>query len=292
MNTFSGLWQSMRPSQWVKNVLLFAALIFAKHLFDFGYVSRALIAFGLFCLLSGAVYIFNDLRDVAKDRYHPQKSQRPIAAGRVSTSAAVWFALLLIALGIGGSFVFLDQNFAWLTAFYVLLNLVYSTWLKGLVILDVMVLAVFYVLRAVAGAVAIAVVFSPWLILCTFLLALFLGFGKRRHELTLLTDGAGQHRPILNEYSAQFLDQMIAIVTALTVVAYIFYTVSDDVIRHFGTTNLVYTVPFVIYGIFRYLYLIHLKQRGGSPSQVVISDRPLMISNVLWLITVAIIIYG
>lgn len=259
-------------------------------MFDIPSAVAAVEAFALFCLLSGAVYLVNDLVDLEKDRLHPVKCQRPLPAGRLSLGLARGTAALLTVVGLVGSFA-LGAPFG-LTAFiYFALMIAYSFLLKNVVILDVLTLSFGFVLRAIAGAVAISVAFSNWLLVCTMLLALFLSLTKRRHELTLLAGGAVEHRRILGEYSPYLLDQMIAVVTASTVLSYALYTQSAETVFKFGTDRLVWTLPFVLYGIFRYLYLVHQRDEGGNPSLVLYSDRPLLAAVGLWTISVIAIIY-
>ena len=280
----------LRPAQWVKNLLVFAALIFAKHLFVPESVGRALIAFASFCLLASAAYVFNDLLDVENDRRHPVKRSRPLASGRVSVAAgrALAVGLAAVAVAIAAP---LGRSFVEIAVAYAVLQVLYSIALKNLVILDAMTIAAGFVLRAVGGGVAIAVQVSPWLIICTFLLALFLGFSKRRHELVLLEEEAGAHRASLREYSPYFLDQMISVVTASTVVAYAFYTVSPEVREKLHTDSLYLTIPFVLYGIFRYLYLVHQREGGGNPTHELLSDRPLWVNLLLWIGTAVWLLY-
>ncbi len=281
---------SMRPVQWVKNVLIFAGLIFSQNFFSPPLFLKSLFAFVLFCGISSSVYILNDILDLKNDRLHPLKSKRALASGELSISSALTFSLILGIISIALSF-FLQRNFGLIVVIYFLLNLFYSLYLKRLVILDVMCVGAGFVLRALAGAVVIEVVISSWLVVCTTLLALFLGFSKRRHELTLLQDDATQHRRILAEYSPYFLDQMIAVVTASTVVAYAFYTLSPEVMEKLGTKYMDLTIPFVLYGIFRYLYLIHQRKEGGRPTRMLLTDKPILINVVLWLIAVFLILY-
>lgn len=281
----------LRPTQWSKNSVLFAALIFSKHLFVVWDVFLTVLAFAAFCCVSSGAYVMNDLRDCERDRQHPLKSLRPLPSGRVSRGTAVVLALALMTAGLIGA-TLLDPAFGGLTLLYVVLQVAYTFWLKETVILDVMAIASGFVIRAVAGGVLIHVPVSPWLIICTFLLALFLGFSKRRHELILLDDRATDHRTSLREYSPYFLDQMIAVVTASTVVAYAIYTVSPEVREKLGTEKLYLTIPFVLFGIFRYLYLVHQKEEGGNPTQLLLSDRPLQVDVVLWIATAALLLYS
>jgi 4-hydroxybenzoate polyprenyltransferase len=281
---------SLRPEQWTKNLVVFAALIFARRLFDPAAVALALAAFLIFCALSGGVYLFNDVSDRESDRRHPLKSRRPVASGVLSVNVALSWASGLTAAGLGLAF-WLQPAFGWTALAYVALQAAYSRWLKHVVIVDVMAIAAGFVLRAVAGGSVIAVPISDWLLVCTILLALFLGLSKRRHELTLLADEAGEHRRILEEYDPYLLDQMIAVVAACTLVAYIIYCLSSETADRIGTHWLVLTVPFPIYGIFRYLYIVHRKDGGGNPSGVLLTDRPLLACVGLWSLTVVAIIY-
>jgi 4-hydroxybenzoate polyprenyltransferase len=282
---------SLRPHQWTKNLVVFAALAFSKHLFDdVDAVVRAYVAFAVFCLLSGAVYLVNDLVDVDRDRLHPAKRSRPIASGALPVPAARAAALLLLLLGLVASWA-LGHGFLACAGGYLALNFAYSLGLKDVVILDVLAVAIGFVLRAVAGALAIQVVFSDWLLVCTILLALFLALAKRRHELVTLPDAAA-HRAILAEYSPYLLDQMIAVVTASCLTAYAFYTLAPETIEKYRTDRLALTIPFVIYGIFRYLYLVHRRDQGGSPSDVLLTDRPLLAAVFLWAVAVVLIVYG
>ena len=285
----AGLVASMRPEQWTKNLIVFAALIFGLRLFDPAAVGRSLAAFLIFCALSGVVYLLNDVFDQEADRQHPLKSQRPIASGELSPSTALASAAIIGFLALAAA-AWLQPEFALVAAGYVALFAVYSRVLKHMVILDVLTIAMGFVMRAAAGAVVIAVPISHWLLVCTILGALFLGLSKRRHELVVLADAAPGHRRILGEYSPYLLDQMISVVTASTLVAYMIYCMSPETIAKFGSDKLVLTTPFPIYGIFRYLYLVH--QRGaGSPSEVLLTDRPLVICIALWGLAVIAIIY-
>jgi 4-hydroxybenzoate polyprenyltransferase len=281
---------SLRPEQWTKNFIVFAALIFARRLLDPAAVALALAAFLTFCGLSGAVYLFNDVSDRESDRRHPLKSRRPIASGVLSAETALGWAAALTGAGLGLAF-WLQPGFGWTAFAYVVLQAAYSRWLKHIVILDVMAIAAGFVLRAVGGGLVISVPVSDWLLVCTILLALFLAFSKRRHELTLLAAGATGHRRILEEYDPYLLDQMIAVVAASTLVAYIIYCLSSETAERFGTRWLVLTVPFPIYGIFRYLYIVHRKDGGGNPSAMLLKDRPLLACVALWGLTVVAIIY-
>ena len=290
MTTAVAILKSVRPGQWPKNVLVFAPLVFAHQALETRSLVRALAVFALFCLASGAVYIVNDLLDRASDREHPVKCRRPIASGALSPAAAA-AAAVLIGAGALSAAMLLDRRVAAVLGVYLLVNLLYSRVLKHLVILDVMTIAAGFVLRVVAGGIAVGVALSSWLLLCTSLLALFLGFGKRRHELVLLSDGASTHRRILEEYSPYLLDQMIGVVTASTLMAYIISTISPEMVQKYHTDWLGLTVPFPLYGIFRYLYLVHRKEGGGSPTEMLLTDRPLLVCVALWALAVVLIIY-
>lgn len=284
------VWRLLRPTQWSKNTVLFAALVFAKHLFEPHDVLLVSLGFVCFCAMASGAYVMNDLRDCERDRQHPLKSQRPLPSGRVSRGTALVLVFVLMSTGLGGSFV-LGGGFGMLAALYLVLQVGYTFWLKEVVILDVMAIAAGFVIRAGAGGVLISVPVSPWLIICTFLLMMFLGFSKRRHELILLEGRATDHRAALKEYSPYFLDQMIAVVTASTVVAYAIYTVSPEVREKLGTDKLYLTIPFVLFGIFRYLYLVHQREEGGNPTQLLLSDRPLLLDMLLWFLTAALLLY-
>ncbi len=284
------LLQALRPEQWVKNLVVLAALLFGQRLLDQEAVLRGLLALAIFCSLSGCVYLLNDLRDIEKDRLHPAKRQRPLAAGRLAPLTA-WIAASLLGAGGLAASLLLPPGFSWCAAGYLALNLAYSFGLKNIVILDILAVAGGFVLRAVAGAEAIPVSFSNWLVLCTLLLALFMVAGKRRHELTLLEAEAAGHRASLEDYSIAFLDQLITVVLAATVVGYSLYALSSEVAGRLHTRAMPWTVPFVLYGIFRYLYLIHHRKEGGNPTRILFTDRPLLIDVVLWVAAVAVILY-
>jgi 4-hydroxybenzoate polyprenyltransferase len=282
---------SLRPSQWTKNLIIFGALGLSQRLLDVEAVLVSCAAFAIFCVLSGVVYLLNDIADREADRQHPLKRFRPIASGALPVPVAIGWAL---GLGLGGlvAAFWLRPLFGVVATSYVLLLALYSWQLKHIVILDVLTIAIGFVMRAAAGAIAIAVPISHWLYVLTILLALFLALSKRRHELVLLANGATSHRRILAEYSPYLLDQMIAVVSASTIVAYAFYTMSPETVQKFGTDRLMLTLPFPLYGIFRYLYLVHLKEGGGSPADMLLTDRPLLLCVALWTVAVAIIIYG
>ena len=284
------LFRSLRPEQWSKNLLVFAGLLFARRLFDLPSVLTALAAFTIFCALSGTVYLVNDIADRESDRTHPLKSRRQIASGRVPITLAFGTAVTLAVSALLGA-VALGWRFALVAGGYLALNIMYSMVLKHVVILDVLTIAIGFVLRASAGAIAIDVEISRWLFVCTILLALFISLAKRRHELVLLATGAKDHRPILDEYSSYLLDQMICIAAGASLIAYVLYTINPENAEKFGTPWLDLTIPFPIYGIFRYLYLVHRRDGGGSPSDLLLSDFPLLACVVSWVAAVVVIIY-
>lgn len=286
----SAIFLSMRPRQWTKNFLVFAALIFSKNLTHLPSVLRSLAAFFVFCFLSGAVYIINDLVDKEQDQRHPTKRNRPIASGRVPTGVAVGVALFSVLVALGAGF-FLDWRFFIIGLVYFLVQLAYSLRLKQVVVLDVLIVALGFALRAVSGTYVVHVRISPWLFICTILLALFVALAKRRHELMFLEGGGISHRSVLGKYTETLLDQMIAVATASTVVAYCLYTVAPETIEKFGTNKLYLTFPFVLYAIYRYLYLVYRKDMGGAPEKVFLSDLPLLVDIFLWLVVVVAILY-
>jgi len=283
------LFRTMRPRQWPKNVFLFAALVFDKQLLIPGSLLRTLAGFTLFCLISSSVYIFNDLADIEADRKHPEKKRRPIPSGQLPAGVA-WAGgifLLVITLVLG---YWLAPAFAAVLAIYFLLNLAYTKWFKHISILDVLILAAGFVLRVHAGVTLIEVQrFSPWMYVVMSLLALFLGFGKRRAELVLLSHGAGSHRKVLDGYTLPLLDQYIQIVSSTTIVAYSLYTFSAPNLP--PNHAMMLTIPFVLYSIFRYLHLIHVEQAGGAPEDILLSDRLLQIALVLWALAVLAVFY-
>lgn len=285
------LFRALRPTQWVKNVFVLAPIVFAEQLGDSEVVTRAGLAFLAFCFAASTIYLFNDLRDREEDRRHPLKQHRPIASGALPVPAAFTATAILGAAAIGLSFYF-GMTFVALVVIYIAINLAYSSGLKKVVILDVMAVSSGYVIRVIAGGVAIGVAVSNWLLLCTIFLALLLIFSKRRHELVLLADEAAGHRAVLSHYSETFLDQMINVVTASTVVAYSLYAVDDDTVTRFGSENLVYTVPLVLFGIFRYLYLIYQKHERKNPTESILTDLPSLVNVLLWGVAVLWIVYG
>lgn len=283
--------RSLRPHQWVKNAFVLAPLVFARALGDLASVHRALLAFAAFCAISSAVYLINDLRDREADRRHPLKKNRPLAAGTLPVGVALAAALALA----GTAFTLahhLNPRVLTVIAVYAALNLLYSTVLKHVVILDVMIVAVGFVLRVLAGGAAIGVAVSSWLVLCTIFLSLFLAFSKRRHEILLLTHQAADQRKVLSSYSPAFLDQMINVVSASSVVCYALYAIAPQTTEKYHTEHLVYTIPLVLFGIFRYLYLMYQTQDAKSPTDAILSDPPFLVNLGLWTAAVLWIVYG
>jgi 4-hydroxybenzoate polyprenyltransferase len=284
------IFKAMRPKQWTKNLFVFAALIFDRKLFDLYSLERTLMTFGLFCLLASSVYIINDIMDIKADRSHPVKKNRPIASGKLPVKLAVIVAILLLAIALTGSYLLNLGTFI-IFLIYFVLNLAYSKWLKHIAIIDVLVIAACFVLRVAAGVSVIQVErFSPWLYVVTTLFALYLGFGKRRAELSvLITENTTSHRRVLAGYSVEFIDQLITIVSATTIIAYSLYTFSAPNLPENHAMML--TIPFVLYGIFRYLSLIQINKKGGEPEDLLLNDRPLQITIFLWGIAVILIFY-
>jgi 4-hydroxybenzoate polyprenyltransferase len=279
----------LRPHQWLKNLFVLAPLLFSGRAGEPAARAPALVAFAAFCLLASGVYVFNDLADRENDRVHPVKRLRPIAAGRIAPPAALAAGLLLLVAALGLSVALRPLVLA-CTGTYVAVNLLYTWRLKDVVILDVFAIAAFFVLRLLAGSAAVSVRPSVWLLLCGGLLALYLGFAKRRHELVLLGEGSAEHRSVLTHYSPAFLDQMSAVLLAVTIVSYIMYTLTSDTAQKVGSEALSYSTPFVLYGVFRYLYLVHKHDRG-SPTETVLTDWPLLADVGLWLAYCGWVIY-
>lgn len=280
----------MRPAQWVKNLFVLAPLVFAERLLDPVAVRTALTTFAAFCLASSAVYLLNDVRDREEDRRHPRKRHRPVASGALPVGLALT-ASGTLGLAAFAALIPAGPPTMGLLAGYLALNLLYSLDLKRRVILDVMVLAIGFVLRVLGGAVAIDVAVSRWLLLCTIFLALFLAFSKRRHELELLAGSAVDQRQVLGQYSPAFLDMMINVVTASAVVSYALYATAADTVERFGSEGLVYTIPFVLYGIFRYLYLVYQRPEERNPTEAILTDLPSLLNLLLWGVAVLVIVY-
>jgi 4-hydroxybenzoate polyprenyltransferase len=285
----------LRPRQWIKNLIVLAPLIFSRNLFRPDMALLSLLALGVFCLLSGAVYVLNDVVDYQQDREHPVKRNRPVASGRIPRKGALAFGMVVAGAGLAIGAI-TDVSFFWVCLAYTVLMILYSLGLKHMVVLDVLIISIGFVLRAMAGVEVLkdtdsGVVMSPWLLVCTLFLALFLGFSKRRSELDLLAHKAALHRRSLEDYSKEFLDAMIAVVAAATVIAYAIYTIWPGTVDKFNTGNLIYTVPFVVFGLFRYMYLVIMKNEGGSPSEILVSDAPLVIDIILWVCVAALVLY-
>jgi 4-hydroxybenzoate polyprenyltransferase len=279
-----------RPAQWIKNVFVLAPLIFSQRFFRSGVLLCALIALVAFCLASSASYVLNDVIDRDRDRGHPLKCRRPIASGRVPVTEALAMAAALAVTAVALSAT-LGPLFLGILAAFLGLNVLYSTTLKTVVVADVATIAVLFVLRAAGGVAAVAARMSPWLFLCTFLLAMFLGLGKRRHELELLEGDAANHRAVLGRYSVRLLDRLITVIAVATIVAYAVYTVTPSVEAKLGTERLYYTVPFVVLGVFRYLFLVYGREEGGSPTDLLLADIPLQIGIAGWIVTVFVLLY-
>jgi 4-hydroxybenzoate polyprenyltransferase len=281
--------EALRPRQWTKNAVVFAAILFDGRLFELDTLFVVLLAAILFCFVSSAGYLFNDLRDLGADRQHPVKRNRPIASGRVSATTASLTMAAIYAVSLPLAFL-LSPAFAGILLIYIIVMFLYSRWLKHLVILDVFIISAGFILRAIGGAVVVDIPISPWLYVCTILLALFIGFAKRRHELELLNDNARDHRKNLADYSVPLLDQFILIVASGVIIAYSLYTFDSPALPDDGRMML--TIPFVVHGIFRYLYLVHQRGLGGAPEHLVIEDRPLLLTVMLWGTTSVVLLYA
>jgi 4-hydroxybenzoate polyprenyltransferase len=279
------LFISLRPKQWIKNLVVFAGIIFSRNLTDWSMEWKTWVSFIAFCSVVSAGYLVNDLIDRESDRHHPIKKNRPIASGRLGVSTVLCAIVVLVLPALAGGYLVDPLLPVFLTA-YIVIQLCYSLYLKNLIILDVLLISAGFVIRAVAGAAVIHVPISAWLVVCTMLLALFLGLAKRRAELVLLEDQAANHRRNLEHYSIELVDQMISVTASATLVSYALYTFTA--FEH--SRNMMLTIPFVLYGIFRYLILVHTHLRGGSPEQVMLTDKPLLIDVVLWVVTVAVVL--
>lgn len=292
LHSLKYLFLSLRPNQWIKNLFIFLPLIFGKKLFVYPANLKCVIAFFLFSLAAGVVYLINDVVDIEGDKVHPLKRLRPIASGKIGVQAAWVTAFVLGVVSIVFSFL-LNKYFGWIVVVYLVFNYVYSKILKELVIIDVFCLGVFFLLRVLAGTIVVQVELSYWMIFMAVLLALFLGFTKRRQELRLLEGNEAAHRFVLTKYSAYFIDQMTAVITSSIVVTYMLYTVDSRTVGIFGTRNLIFSIPFVYYGVFRYLYLIHKRREDGDPTHVLLSDRMMQINLFLWVgVCIGVIYFG
>ena len=280
--------RSLRPKQWTKNLLVFAGLVFTYNLLNIDMLTRVILAFVAFCALSSAGYLWNDLRDIQADRLHPTKCHRPIASGLVPPALAVAMGLVLGVAGLGLALT-LGTSFALVASLYLLLTVTYSIWLKHLVLIDIFGISAGFVLRAVGGAVVIGVPVSPWLYVCTVLVSLFLALGKRRNELELLESGAAGHRKNLEQYSLEFVDQLILIVASVTIMAYSLYTFSAENLPR--DHSMMLTIPLVVYGLFRYLYLVRVKGQGGAPEELLLTDPGMLGTAVCWVGLSVIVLY-
>jgi 4-hydroxybenzoate polyprenyltransferase len=289
------IFQELRPKQWTKNLLLFAGVLFSNHFRERARIRDAFYGFVIFCGLSGVIYIINDIKDAESDRQHPLTCQRPIASGALPVGVAVLVATILIVVVLAWAY-YLNTPFGHLALFYFLLMVMYSLVLKHLVILDLLIVAIGFVIRGIGGVLAIEhpnehIPITPWFVTCVLFLALFIVICKRRHELVMLSASARHHRPVLEHYSPAFLDQMVNVATTATVMSYALY-VTLGVQQKGNMRAMVYTLPFVIYGVFRYLYLVYKRDEGGSPELLLLQDYSLLFCVVLWLITVTLIMYG
>jgi 4-hydroxybenzoate polyprenyltransferase len=289
MNNIVESLRLMRPYQWVKNAFVFTGLLFGHAWRDPQLVALVMVVFIAFCLVSSAVYTFNDIVDLEQDKQHPKKSRRPLASGQVSVPAATALAVVLGVLGLSLAYIASPAVLA-ILALYVLMNNAYSLWLKHVVILDVFIIATGFMLRILAGTLGVGIPPSQWLLLCGLMVTLFLGFTKRRAEIFALNDDKANHRKVLEHYSPVLLDKMIGITASGLIMSYSLYTMNPDTIRIHGTANLIYTVPFVMYGVFRYIYLLHHQSRGGDPSHDLVRDRHLLIAVGAWLIATLVLI--
>lgn len=282
---------ALRPKQWSKNLVIFAGLVFAQKFFDLHYLQISFLAFLAFSLCASSVYLINDVKDLEQDKRHPIKSLRPLPSGKISVPVAILLSLVLAVISLSLAF-WLQRPFGLLLTIYWVMMLAYSFKLKHIVIVDILVISTGFIIRAISGAVVLDVMISRWLISCAIFLSLFLILAKRRHEIVVLGLTAADHRAILMEYGDRLLDQMIAVVTACTIISYVLYTVDPETVAKFGTHNLILTVPFVLYGIFRYLYLVYQRNLGGRPEAILLSDRPLLFSIFLWVVVSMVIVYS
>ena len=281
---------SMRPEQWTKNLIVFAALFFGRSLTSIDVIAQTTCIFIIFCAVSSGSYMINDVVDRNEDRHHPEKSKRPIPAGKISIPFAILVSLILIFGGLYASWVISIRLFA-VTFIFITLHIAYDFFLKHISILDVFSIAFAFIIRLFAGVTLCSIPVSSWILLCTFLLALFLALCKRRAEMAMLMDGSKRHRKSLEGYSVQFLDQLISIVGGCTIISYSLYSLSPETVANHGTDKLIYTIPFVVYGLFRYLYLVQMKQGGTNPEKLLLRDVPLLVSIILYLLVMYAVVY-
>ncbi|NLB18207.1 MAG: decaprenyl-phosphate phosphoribosyltransferase [Syntrophomonadaceae bacterium] len=280
----------IRVRQWIKNLFVFAPLVFSLNLFNGGLWVNALLMFGAFSLLASAIYVFNDIVDLDKDRLHPAKKKRPLPAGLITVPRAAVVGVFCLAGAIGLS-LWLNQGAIVVLLIYALLNLFYSLYGKNIILLDTMIIAIGFVLRVLAGSYAISVAPSSWMLVATFFLALLIGLGKRSNEILVMKEDSSSHRQVLSEYNEPLLQQLFAVASSSTVVSYALYTMDPHVVETFATNNLFFTLPFVVFGVFRYLYLVLRHNRGGDPTELVLRDTTMIVTLLLWFISVVIIIY-
>lgn len=294
-STLALLLKEMRPRQWSKNLILFAALIFSQNLLHPQLLLRTCVAFGIFCLLSGMVYTINDLLDLEADRRHSDKKGRPLASGALSPRTAILWVLFVVAVSLTAAG-FVGMRFLWISLGFLAFNLAYSLYLKNIVILDVVSISISFLIRAIAGVIALNTVgehltISPWLLVVTFFLSLFLGLCKRRHEFLSLQD-AGAHRSTLSAYSEEFLNQLINMTATSTLIAYSIYTIWPDTVSRFGTDGLLYTIPIVVIGVSRYMFLVYRRNLGGDPSEILLTEKSLWVTVLAWFALVSLMVYG
>jgi len=287
--------KEMRPRQWSKNIILFAALVFSQNMLHPALALRSLAAFAIFCLLSGMVYTINDLLDLEADRRHAGKSKRPLASGALSVRAAISWTILVAAVALSAAG-FLGIRFLWISLGFLAFNLAYSLYLKNIVILDVVSISISFLMRAIAGVIALNTLgehltISPWLLVVTFFLSLFLGLCKRRSEYLSLED-ASQHRSTLAAYSEELLNQLINMAATATIIAYSIYTIWPDNVERFETDGLLYTIPLVVIGVTRYMFLVFRRNLGGDPSEILLTERSLWFTVIAWFALVAVMVYG
>jgi len=282
----------IRVHQWVKNLFVFVPLLFSQHMFDEGYLFQSLFAFLVFCLSSSAIYVINDLADIESDRLHPVKKNRPLPSGKISTGSAVITASILIIAVFFLLFQYFNYKFIFLVIAFILLNVLYSFWLKNVVILDIFSIAAGFTLRVLGGAYAISVPVSNWLILTTMFISLFLGVMKRHSELVLASEGdAIQSRKVLSHYSLNFADQMATVASAGVIICYALYTVAPRTVNVFGSEKLIYTTPFVVFGIFRFMYLEYMNKKGENTTRTVATDIQMILTIILYIAAAVMVIY-
>lgn len=281
----------LRIKHWIKNFFVFGGLLFSLNLLNLSYLGKSLLVFIAFCLISSFVYILNDIFDRERDRAHPVKRKRPLASGKIPLASAIFVALLILTTSLALAYL-ININTFLIILIYALMNVLYTLYLKNKVILDVMIIAAGFVLRVLAGISAIEVPVSNWILLTTLSVSLFLGFGKRRNELLIMDENSHSHRPVLEHYSVQLLNYLIIISITLTIVTYALYSIDNQIIEKLGTDRLIFTVPFVIFGLFRYMYVIFINKGGGDPADVVLKDGFIIADVLLWILAIVGILYS